>query len=117
MDRWNEIEVFVHAAELGSLTRAAELLDMSTSAASRHLLALEERLDVRLVHRTTRRLHLTEAGEQFFSRAREVLSSMKEAEASVSETAINPTGTLRVSASLSFCLRHLAPLIPEFTSR
>ena len=60
MDRWNEIEVFVHAAELGSLTRAAEQLAISTSAASRHLLAwistalaLEERLDARLVHRTT----------------------------------------------------------------
>jgi DNA-binding transcriptional LysR family regulator len=115
MDRWNEVEVFVHAAELGSLTRAAEQLDISTSAASRHLLALEERLDARLVHRTTRRLHLTEAGEQFFLRARDLLAGMKEAEASVSETAINPTGTLRVTASLSFCLRHLAPLIPEFT--
>ena len=115
MDRWNEVEVFVHAAELGSLTRAAEQLNISTSAASRHLLALEERLDARLVHRTTRRLHLTEAGDQFFLRAKDLLSNMKEAEASVSETAINPTGTLRVTASLSFCLRHLAPLIPEFT--
>lgn len=117
MDRWNEVEVFVHAAELGSLTRAAEQLAMSTSAASRHLLALEERLDVRLVHRTTRRLHLTEAGEHFFLRAKDLLASMKEAEASVSDTAVNPTGTLRITASLSFCLRHLAPLVPEFTSQ
>ena len=117
MDRWNELEAFIQAAELGSLTRAAEQLDISTSAASRHLLALEERLGVRLVHRTTRRLHLTEAGEQFFLRARDLLANMKEAEASVSEAAINPTGTLRVTASLSFCLQHLAPLVPEFTSQ
>jgi DNA-binding transcriptional LysR family regulator len=115
MDRWTEVEVFVQAAELGSLTRAAEALDMSVSAVSRHLFALETRLNVRLVQRTTRRLYLTEEGERFYARGKDILASMREAEASVSEVTLNPTGTLRISASLSFCLLHLSPLIPEFT--
>ncbi|MEJ0093547.1 MAG: LysR family transcriptional regulator [Methylocella sp.] len=117
MDRWTEVELFVQAAELGSLTRAAEALGISNSAASRYLLALESRLNVRLVQRTTRRLCLTELGEQFYARSKDILSEMKEAEAAVSEHALNPTGTLRISASLSFCLKYLLPLIPEFTRR
>ncbi len=117
MDRWTEIEVFVQIAESGSISRAAEALGISVSAASRYLMTLEERLNIRLVHRTTRQLSLTGEGEVFCERCRDILGSMKEAEASVSEAARNPTGLLRVQASLSFCLLHLMPLIPAFTER
>jgi DNA-binding transcriptional LysR family regulator len=117
MDRWTEVELFVQVAELGSLTRAAEALHLSTSAVSRHLVALEARLGARLIQRTTRQLYLTQAGEEFYQRCKLVLSDMREAEASVTQAVQNPTGMLRVSASLSFCLLHIAPLLPDFTKR
>jgi DNA-binding transcriptional LysR family regulator len=117
MDRMAEMELFVQVAESGNLTRAAEELGLSVSAASRYLLSLEARLGARLVQRTTRKLHLTDAGSEFYRRSKAVLSDVREAEAVVTETAVNPTGLLRVSASLSFCLLHIEPLLPEFTAR
>ncbi|MDB5523065.1 MAG: LysR family transcriptional regulator [Rhizobium sp.] len=117
MDRWKEIEVFVQIADMESLSKAAEALSMSISATSRHLAALEERLNVRLIQRTTRKLSLTGEGEQFYHRGKDMLASMREAEASLSAGAMRPTGLLRVSASLSFCLLHLTPIIPAFTQR
>ncbi len=117
MDKWNEIEVFTHVAELGSVSRAAEALGMSVSATSRHLIALEERLKVRLIQRTTRQLYLTVEGEKFYTRSKDFMQGMKEAELSISEVALNPTGLLRISASLSFCLLHLNPIIAEFTKQ
>ena len=117
MDRMAEMELFVQVAESGNLTRAAEELGLSTSAASRYLLSLESRLGARLVQRTTRKLSLTDAGSEFYRRSKAVLSDVREAEAVVTETAVNPTGLLRVSASLSFCLLHIEPLLPEFTAR
>ncbi|MCB8883563.1 LysR family transcriptional regulator [Acidisoma cellulosilytica] len=117
MDRWAEIELFVRAAELGNLSRAAETLGLSNSAASRHLMALETRLNVRLVQRTTRKLYLTEVGQQFFQSSKTVLATMREAEAAATEQALNATGLLRVSASLSFCIEHLTPIVLDFTRR
>jgi DNA-binding transcriptional LysR family regulator len=117
MDRFASVGLFVQVAETGSLTRAAEALGMSTSAASRHLFALEEHLGVRLVQRTTRRLQLTDAGTEFYRRTRSLVSELREAEDAVTESTANPTGVLRVTASLSFCLLHVAPLLPEFTQR
>ena len=117
MDRLAEMELFVQVAESGNLTRAAEELGLSISAASRYLLSLESRLGARLVQRTTRKLHLTDAGSEFYRRSKAVLSDVREAEAVVTEAAVNPTGLLRVSASLSFCLLHIEPLLPEFTAR
>ena len=116
MDRWAEIELFVQTAELGSLTRAAETLEISNAAASRHLTSLERRLGARLIERSTRRLYLTQVGEQFFRRCKEVLSEMKEAEADVSANVLEASGTLTITASLSFSMIHLAPLIPDFTA-
>ena len=117
MDRWTEIELFVQVAETGSLSRAAEALDLSNAAASRHLSALESRLGARLVERNTRRLYLTDTGQEFFSRAKTVLADLKDAESAVNATALNPTGTLRVTASLSFAMHHVAPLLREYTQR
>ena len=116
VDRVTELEVFSRAAELASLSKAAEALGMSTSAASRHLASLEARLDARLVHRTTRCLALTEAGERFVMMARELLGSLAEAESSIRDIVVKPTGNLRIGASLSFCLEHLEPILPRFTA-
>jgi DNA-binding transcriptional LysR family regulator len=117
MDRWTEIELFVQVAELGSLSRAAESLGLSNAAASRHLAALEERLSARLVQRNTRRLFLTEVGEAFYRRCKPLLGELRDAETAVNETAVKPTGLLRVQASLSFSMIVIAPLLPEFAER
>ncbi len=117
MDRWTEIELFVQVADTGSLSRAAEALDLSNAAASRHLASLEERLGARLVERNTRRLYLTDTGREFYSRARTIVADLRDAESAVNATALNPTGTLRVTASLSFSMHHVAPLLREYTTR
>ncbi len=117
MDRWTEIELFVQVAETGSLSRAAEVLELSNAAASRHLSALEERLGARLVERNTRRLYLTDPGREFYSRARTIVADLRDAESAVNATALNPTGTLRITASLSFSMHHVAPLLREYTTR
>lgn len=117
MDRWTEIELFVQVAETGSMSRAAEALNLSNASASRHLAALEERLGVRLVERNTRRLYLTETGQEFFQRAKGILSDLRDAESTVNAAALNPIGVLRVTSSLSFAMHHIAPLLREFTDR
>jgi len=117
MDRWTEIELFVQVAETGSLSRAAEALGLSNAAASRHLSALEERLSARLVERNTRRLYLTDTGQEFFTRARAILAELQDAESAVNATSQDPTGVLRITASLSFSLHHVAPLLREYTQR
>nr|WP_211462682.1 LysR family transcriptional regulator [Collimonas silvisoli] len=117
MNQLREIELFVQVGNVGSISKAAEQLEISISAASRYLVALETRLGVQLVRRTTRRLFLTEAGAEFHQRCKGILGDLREAEDTVTETAIKPTGTLRVTASLSFCLLHITPLLPEFSQR
>ena len=117
MDRFAEIELFVQVAETGSLSRAAEALGLSNAAASRHLQALEDRLAARLVERNTRRLFLTDTGQEFFSRAKVLLADMKDAEDAVNASTLNPTGTLRITASLSFSMQHIAPLLRDYTLR
>ena len=117
MDRWTELELFVQVAETGSLSRAAQALSLSNAAASRHLSALEDRLGARLVERNTRRLFLTETGQEFFSRAKGILSELKDAEQSVNAKTTHPSGTLRIMASLSFAMHHVAPILRDYTQR
>lgn len=117
MDRFAEIQLFVQVAETGSLSRAAEALGLSNAAASRHLQALEDRLGARLVERNTRRLFLTDTGQEFCARARTLLADLKDAEDAVNASTLNPTGTLRISASLSFSMQHVAPLLRAYTER
>jgi DNA-binding transcriptional LysR family regulator len=114
MDRLLQLEVFSKTAELGSLSKAAETLRMSNAAASRHLSALEERLAVRLIERNTRRLWLTEAGQELLQRCGTLLNEFAEAEDAVSDRALSPKGMLRVTSSLSFAMIYLAPMLPAF---
>ncbi|WP_112175211.1 LysR family transcriptional regulator [Paraburkholderia unamae] len=116
MDRWKEFEVFVQTAELGSLSKAAEALDMSNAAASRHLWSLEERLGARLINRSTRRLTLSEVGESYYRSCKAFLGDMRDADLAVNATRLNPTGILRISASLFFSV-HIAPLLDKYTAR
>ncbi|WP_213768640.1 LysR family transcriptional regulator [Caballeronia sp. dw_19] len=117
MDQFKEIELFIEVAESGNISRAAEALDLSISAASRYLASLETRLGVQLIRRNTRSLYLTEAGAEFHRRCKSVLADLKEAESVAREAVVKPSGVLRVTASLSFCTLHIAPLLQEFTAR
>jgi DNA-binding transcriptional LysR family regulator len=117
MDRWTQIELFVLTADLGSLSKAAERLDMSNAAASRTLSALEARLGARLVERTTRRLWLTDAGRDYHRRCTAMLAEMADADAAATHATLVPHGVLRVTSSVSFAMMHIAPWLPEFSAK
>lgn len=114
MDRALEMQVFCTVVDKGSFVGVIDALEMSKAAVSRHVNALEERLGVRLLQRTTRRLSLTEEGRIFYQQAREVLALMGEAESAVSSGNHEPAGVLRVNAPVSFGVLHLAPLWTAF---
>ncbi|MDW7745685.1 LysR family transcriptional regulator [Halomonas sp.] len=114
MDRITELELFVHAIEMGTLSKAAEHLQISNASATRHLYSLESRLKVRLIERNTRRLSLTKIGHDFFQRSKNLLNEYYEAESAVSSSVVEPTGTLTVTATISFSKLHIAPILPEF---
>ena len=105
------------AVRLGSLSAASRTLHMSPAMAVKHLDALESRLGTALLHRTTRRLSLTDAGTDYFDRAERILGEIAEAEAEASARSIDVEGLLRVSAPATFGVMHLAPLLPVFRSR
>jgi len=114
MDRQTAMRVFVEIAERGSLTAAAEALEMSRAMASRYLESLERELGARLLHRTTRRLSLSEAGEQALPRCRQLLQLAQELREAVNPAAAEPRGRLRISCSSSFALAQLAPALADF---
>ena len=117
MDRLAAIEAFVRVAEAQSFSQAARRLRSSKSAVSRNVGALEFELGVRLFHRTTRSLTLTEAGRGYFERATRILADLEEANLAVSQLQSAPRGRLRVSAPMSFGFLHLAPALPDFLAR
>jgi DNA-binding transcriptional LysR family regulator len=117
MDKFQEMRVFAAVVDAGSFVGASDSLDMSKPAVSRHVADLETRLGVRLLHRTTRKLSLTEEGEVFYARCRELLGNIEEAEAEITSRSGQATGQLKVSAPVSFGLLHLAPLWAEFMAR
>ncbi len=114
MDRFQEMASFVAVVEAGSFVSAADATNFSKAAVSRHVADLEARLGVRLLHRTTRRLSLTDEGQTYFSRAKEVLAAAEEAEAEISSRSGKASGVLRINAPLSFGILHLAPLWGHF---
>ncbi len=114
MDKFQEMRVFAAVVDAGSFVGASDALDMSKPAVSRHVADLETRLGVRLLHRTTRKLSLTEEGEVFYARCTELLGNIEEAEAEITSRSGQATGQLKVSAPVSFGLLHLAPLWAEF---
>ncbi len=116
VDRFQALGAYAKVVELGSFARAAERLDVSTSAVSRQVAELEAHLEVRLLNRTTRRLSLTEAGQAFYERCVQLLADVEEAEASVRASAVVPRGTLRLTCGVTFGIRYLAPAIAEFST-
>jgi DNA-binding transcriptional LysR family regulator len=117
MDRFQEMRAFAAVVDAGSFVSAADMLEISKAAVSRQIAELESRLGVRLLNRTTRRLSLTEEGEVFYARAKELLGSLDEMESEVAARSGQAVGILKVTAPLSFGLTHLAPLWPAFMAR
>jgi len=117
MDRFLAMRVFTQVVESSSFARAAERLGLSTSAVSRHVAELEEHLQNRLLNRTTRRMTLTEIGQAFYERSVQLLHDLEEAEGEAAKSAATPRGTLKVSTSVNFGVRHTAPAIAAFLKR
>ena len=117
MDRLASMQAFVATADARSFTRAARQLGMSPSMVTKHVEALEHRLGVRLLHRSTRRLVPTEAGADYRDRCRYLLAEVDEIEAGISADRLEPRGLLRVTVPPSFGVRHIAPLLPDYAGR
>lgn len=117
MDRLTSMQVFVRAVAAGSLSAAARQLGMSPAVATKHVDALEAHLGVKLLHRTTRRLSLTEAGSEYLDACQRLLPEIEEAEAAAASQRIEVKGLLRISMPLSFGSRYIAPFLPAFSQR
>ncbi|UXI69997.1 LysR family transcriptional regulator [Tahibacter amnicola] len=117
MDKLQAMQLFVRVVDSGSYTAAADQMEISRALASKLIQGLEEQLGVRLLHRTTRKLSLTEAGEHYYQRVAEILGDLGEAEAVAAQLQAEPRGRLRVSAPMSFAIHHLGAAIAEFQSR
>lgn len=117
MDRLSLLATFVAVAEAESFSVAADKLDLSRAMASKHIQALEDRLGVKLLERTTRRVRLTDAGRRYLERARRLLAEFDEAEVEARGERVAPSGTLRINGPVSFARSHLAAAIPPFLAR
>src|SRR5688572_24443842 len=117
MDRLKQIESFVAVAAKGSLTAAGSAEGVAPAVIGRRIDALEERLGVKLLLRTTRRISLTHVGSAFLEDCQRLLADLANAEASVSAGGVKASGHLRITAPGGFGRRHVAPLVPGFLSR
>ncbi len=117
MDKVRAMKTFVRIVEAGSLTAAADTLDTSLPTVVRTLASLERHLGVSLLQRTTRRFHLTEEGAQYLGHCRLVLSAMQEAEDILVARRTEPAGLLRLTASVLFGRRYVAPILYDFLRR
>ncbi len=114
MDKLKQLESFVSVATRGSLTAAAKAEGVAPAIMGRRLDALEERLGVKLLVRTTRRMSLTHEGSAFLEDCQRLLVDFANAEASVSAGGVKASGHLRITAPAGFGRRHVAPLVPRF---
>jgi len=117
MDRIGDIALFLRVLDLGSITAAARSLDLSVAVASQRLKRLERDLGVRLLHRTTRRLHTTPEGATLAVEGRALVEELEALGGSLRQAGAAVAGTLRVTASASFGRQYISPLLPEFLAR
>lgn len=117
LDRITSLQIFIQAATLGSLSAAGRAMDMSPAMAAKHLDALESRLGVKLMHRSTRRLTLTDVGADYLETCRRIVQELQEADLEVTAQRTEAVGRLRMNVPLSFGMRFVAPLLPEFNQR
>jgi len=114
MDRFQALRVFSQVIESGSFSAAADKLGLSSTAVSRHVAELEAHLQTRVLNRTTRRISLTESGRALYERAVQLLADLDEAEQEASRAAVVPRGTIKLTTSVNFGVRHVAPAIAAF---
>lgn len=116
MDKFKQLESFVAVATLGSLSAAARAEGVAPAMMGRRINALEARLGIKLMNRSTRRLSLTSEGSALLEEAQRLLRDLNETEARLSQGSMRPDGHLRLSAPAGFGRRHVAPIIPEFVA-
>jgi DNA-binding transcriptional LysR family regulator len=117
MDKLASMKVFATVVQTGSFSAAAETLDLSKAMVSKHIHALEDLLGARLLNRTNRRLHLTEAGATYLELCKPILTAVKEAERAVLEMNTEPRGALKLTAPSSLGTFHLVPAIADYEKR
>jgi DNA-binding transcriptional LysR family regulator len=117
METLANLECFVRSAESGGFSTAARRLSLTPAAVSRNVAMLERNLGIRLFHRSTRKLTLTEAGERFLHAIRGNLEELQASIASAATDRGEPAGALKVSLSLTFGIDYILPLLPEFLKR
>src|SRR5260370_18966902 len=109
LDRLTGLEVFAKVAVSGSLSSAGRAMGMSQTMVNKHLAALEARLGIKLFHRTTRQLSITEAGRSYLESCERILAEIEAAEAAVTAERVEPRGVLRLNVPLVFGIRQIAP--------
>jgi len=114
MNPFEDMRIFAQVMESGSFTAAADQLGLSKQFVSRRLMQLEERLGVRLLNRSTRRLDVTLLGQSYYESALRLLNEVEQVEQGIAGQNSQPRGTIRLSAPLSFAVEHLGCLLPEF---
>lgn len=114
MEYLNDMALFVEVVKLRSFRGAAEALGMPNSTLSRRITGLEKQIGLRLLHRTTRKIELTEAGQLYFERCKRIVDEARLAHEQLGELLARPSGLLRASLPVDFANVYLAPLIPEF---
>ena len=117
IDHAGEMAAFVRVVEARGFSATAPALGLTPSAVSKLVTRLETRLGVRLLQRTTRAIHLTAEGEQFFDSARRIVGEIEQLESRLTEGRGTPHGLLRVTTSLAFTTHQLAPVVSEFLAR
>jgi len=117
LDRLTGLEVFAKVAKSGSFSAAGRAMGLSQTMVTKHITALEARLGVKLFHRSTRRLSLTEAGRNYLDASARVLADLEAADSAVAADRFEPRGVLRLNAPVTFGEREIAPLLPEFARR
>jgi DNA-binding transcriptional LysR family regulator len=116
MDRLQSMRVFAKVVEQGSFARAGAQLDISNAVVTRHVADLEQHLGTRLLNRSTRKLSLTETGQQYLDRVRQILTDIDDADAMAAQSARCPSGTLRIYCHPNFGQSALAELLPKFSA-
>jgi len=114
MDRLLSMEIFVAAVELGTFTAVAEKFRLSPPMVSKHIQALEKRIGASLLNRTTRQQHLTEVGESYYQKCKEILQQISALDSDTTAKATQPKGKLRISASVWYGMSTLAPAIAAY---
>jgi DNA-binding transcriptional LysR family regulator len=117
MDTYTSLRVFCLVAELKSFSAAARRLDLSPAMASKHVMHLEDRLGIRLLNRTSRKVSLTEPGTLYFNQVKQALDGLDEIEAAISNVTVVPRGVIRLSAPVWFASAHFTRILADYHRR